>query len=131
MATYSKIWSGALSDVEEFICDAELDVADVELERDDDHLILESGYFVNVPSVNLHVREGTFCCADEDGDGYSPDFSLTVVCAADGEPSSWLYWEQDGMAVTLANFLRDRGFDLSAVSALPCELFVPAAEAES
>lgn len=120
-----KVWEGKLSDVEEQIAESDTFVDDLVLLKTDDSLVYKSGYWVFIPALNFNVHEGTFCCREENGE-YSPDFSIAIVCDADDDgPESYLYWEQDGMIVTLANYLHGRGCTIASISEMACELHMP------
>lgn len=122
---FKKIWTGKLSDAEEFIFEAELCIQDSILEQSEEHLIYKSGYYIYIPEIHLNAHEGTFCCKEEHTDKYTPDFSMTILCECNkpADSKEYLYWEQDGVIVTLANYLRDK--NIHDISNMTCELYVP------
>ena len=63
---------------------------------------------------------------------YLPDFSLTVIMEADSEKKEgeWLYYEQDGFEITLANY-RNGKMAMEAVSELSCFICIPDDEPET
>lgn len=72
----------------------------------DEHRIYVDDIRIVIPELGISVREGTFCNYDEEEENYLTDFSITLIYDADEEDASnYLYWEQDGPAVTIHNFL--------------------------
>ena len=63
--------------------------------------IVISGWSVYVESLNLTLRQGIACVWDEGERLFMPDFDVTVVYEGNIETQDWLYYEQDGMVVTL------------------------------
>lgn len=96
-----------LCDVEEAVSEMEelMDIADDIAEIDDDMQIVISGWSVYVESLNLTLRQGIACVWDEGERLFMPDFDVTVVYEGNIETQDWLYYEQDGMVVTLGNWL--------------------------
>ena len=115
-----------LCDVEEAVSEMEelMDIADDIAEIDDDMQIVISGWSVYVESLNLTLRQGIACVWDEGERLFMPDFDVTVVYEGNIETQDWLYYEQDGMVVTLGNWLNGR-FSCEQIEQLWCELVIP------
>lgn len=88
----------AVSDMEELI-GLEDDIAEI----DDDFQIVVSGWSIYVESMNLTLRQGIACVWDAEEGLFMPDFDVTIVYEGNIETQEWLYYEQDGMVVTLCN----------------------------
>ena len=110
---------GAVSEMEEL-----MDIADDIAEIDDDMQIVISGWSVYVESLNLTLRQGIACVWDEGERLFMPDFDVTVVYEGNIETQDWLYYEQDGMVVTLGNWLNGR-LSCEQIEQLWCELVIP------
>ena len=98
-----------LGDIEEVI--AEMDFSDTDddiAEIDADLEFWISGWYVVIPSLGIHVREGVACTFDEKDNMFMPDFDVTVVYEGEIASESWMYYEQDGILITLANWLNGR-----------------------
>ena len=97
-----------LGEVEEKLSEMEFeDRCDEIVEIDDDMQLVVSGWYVFIPGLSLYLRAGVACVYDEEAGMYMPDFDVTVLyeeLAAD----KWIYYEQDGFTVTLANWLNGR-----------------------
>ena len=115
-----------LCDVEEAVSEMEelMDIADDIAEIDDDMQIVISGWSVYVESLNLTLRQGIACVWDEGERLFMPDFDVTVVYERNIETQDWLYYEQDGMVVTLGNWLNGR-LSCEQIEQLWCELVIP------
>ena len=115
-----------LCDVEEAVSEMEelMDIADDIAEIDDDMQIVISGWSVYVESLNLTPRQGIACVWDEGERLFMPDFDVTVVYEGNIETQDWLYYEQDGMVVTLGNWLNGR-LSCEQIEQLWCELVIP------
>lgn len=115
-----------LCDVEEAVSEMEelMDIADDIAEIDDDMQIVISGWSVYVESLNLTLRQGIACVWDEGERLFMPDFDATVVYEGNIETQDWLYYEQDGMVVTLGNWLNGR-LSCEQIEQLWCELVIP------
>ena len=115
-----------LCDVEEAVSEMEelMDIADDIAEIDDDMQIVISGWSVYVESLNLILRQGIACVWDEGERLFMPDFDVTVVYEGNIETQDWLYYEQDGMVVTLGNWLNGR-LSCEQIEQLWCELVIP------
>ena len=111
-----------LCDVEEAVSEMEelMDIAEI----DDDMQIVISGWSVYVESLNLTLRQGIACVWDEGERLFMPDFDVTVVYEGNIETQDWLYYEQDGMVVTLGNWLNGR-LSCEQIEQLWCELVIP------
>ena len=115
-----------LCDVEEAVSEMDelMDIADDIAEVDDDMQIVISGWSVYVESINLTLRQGIACVWDEGERLFMPDFDVTVVYEGNIESQEWLYYEQDGMVVTLGNWLNGR-LSCEQIEQLWCEFIIP------
>lgn len=110
-------------EVEEVIAEMDLmEVPDDVMESDENYEIVISGWWVHIPELGLNLHEGIFCNYDEEEDAYLPDFSLTVVKEEGQE--EWLYYEQDGFLITLANYLHGK-MSLGQLEQLFCFIHIP------
>ena len=108
-----------LKQMEELI-DIEDDIAEI----DDEFQIVVSGWSVYVESLNLTLRQGISCVWDAEEGLFMPDFDVTIVYEGNIETQEWLYYEQDGMIVTLGNWLNGR-LSCEQIEQLWCELIIP------
>ena len=115
-----------LCDVEEAVSESEelIDIADDIAEIDEDMQLVISGWAVYIESLNLTLRQGIACVWDEGERLFMPDFDVTVVYEGNIETQDWLYYEQDGMVVTLGNWLNGR-LSCEQIEQLWCELVIP------
>ena len=115
-----------LCDVEEAVSemDEHIDVDDDIAEIDDDMQLVISGWYVYIESLNLSLRQGVACIWDEEEGLFMPDFDVTIVYEGNIETQEWLYYEQDGMVVTLGNWLNGR-LSCGQIEQLWCELIIP------
>ena len=141
-----------LIDVEEAVADMELaEIEDDIAETEEDMQLIISGWFVYIESLNLTLREGVVCVWDEEEQIFMPDFSVTVFYEGNMEtedaaaansriedsdlkqsgesmqsslPSDYLYYEQDGFVISLANWLNGR-MSVGEIEQLWCELVIP------
>ena len=92
-----------LGEIEEAVAEMEerIDIEDDIDEIDDDFQIFVSGWSVYVESLNLTLRQGIACVWDAEEGLFMPDFDVTIVYEGNIETQEWLYYEQDGMVVTL------------------------------
>ena len=99
-----------LSEIEEAVSDMEelIGLEDDIAEIDDEFQIVVSGWSVYVGSLNLTLRQGIACVWDAEEGLFMPDFDVTIVYEGNIETQEWLYYEQDGMVVTLGNWLNGR-----------------------
>lgn len=114
-----------IHEVEEVI--SEMDLSEVEddiAETDKDMQLVISGWYVNIPELNLNLREGVVCIWDEEEKLFMPDFAVTVIYEGDIEGKDWIYYEQDGFVVTLANLLNGR-LPVEQIEQLRCEIVIP------
>ncbi|MCQ4754680.1 MAG: hypothetical protein PHD56_06500 [Anaerostipes sp.] len=133
-----------IEEIEEVL--AEMDFSDVDddiAEIDEDFMIQVSGWYLFIPALGITVREGVACVFDEEEKMFMPDFDVTVlyegevdagnsrigdsVVRKSGEceqapiPADFLYYEQDGIVITLANWLNGR-MQIEAIEKLECVL---------
>ena len=115
-----------LGEVEEILAGMEqlAEVPDDIMESDEDYQIVISGWQVHIPELGLDLHEGIYCNYDEEEGGYLPDFAVTVV-KEEGQ-DEWLYYEQDGFLITLANYLHGKtDLDLGQLGQLSCFIHKP------
>lgn len=115
-----------LGEVEEILAEMEqlAEVPDDCLESDEDYQIVISGWQVHIPELGLNLHEGIFCNYDEEEGGYLPDFAITVV--KEKGQDEWIYYEQDGFVITLANYLHGKtDLDLTQLEQLSCFIRMP------
>lgn len=111
-------------EVEEMI--SEMDLSEVEddiAETDEDMQLVISGWYMNIPELNLKLREGVVCIWNEEEKLFMPDFAVTVIYEGDIEGKGWIYYEQDGFVVTLANWLNGR-LPVEQIEQLRCEIVI-------
>lgn len=112
-------------EVEEVISEMDLSEVDNDIaETDEDMQLVISGWYVHIPELNLNLREGVVCIWDEEEKLFIPDFAVTVICEGDIEVKDWIYYEQDGFVVTLANRLNGR-LPVEQIEQLRCEIVIP------
>lgn len=113
-----------LGEVEEILAEMEqlAEVADDIMESGEDYQIIISGWWVHIPELGLNLHEGIFCNYDEEEGGYLPDFAVTVVKEEGQE--EWIYYEQDGFLITLANYLHGKT-GLGNLEQLCCFIRIP------
>ena len=112
-------------EVEEVISEMDLlEVKDDIAETDEDMQLVISGWYVAIPELNLNLREGVVCVWDEEEKIFMPDFAVTVIYEGDIEGKEWIYYEQDGFVVTLANWLNGR-LSVEQIEQLRCEIVIP------
>lgn len=112
-------------EVEEVI--SEMDLSEVEddiAETDEDMQLVISGWYVNIPELNINLREGVACILDGEEKLFMPDFAVTVIYEGDIEGKEWIYFEQDGFVVTLENWLNGR-LPVEQIEQLRCEVVIP------
>ena len=107
-----------LIDVSDKLSEMDLSVvADDIAETDDNMQLVISGVIVRIPDLQLDLREGVVCMWDDEEEVFMPDFDVTVVYESGNEifvtqenerVSNYIYFEQDGMVITLANWLNGR-----------------------
>jgi hypothetical protein len=114
-----------LCEVEEAV--SEMDMAEIPddiVETEDEIQLVVSGWSVYVESLNLSLRKGVVCIWDEEEEMFLPDYAVTVVYEGEIAQDEWLYYEQDGFAITLANWLNGR-MPMEQIEQLWCELIMP------
>ena len=117
-----------LGEIEEIISEMEFeDRCDEIVEIDDDLQLRISGWYVVVPSLSLTLRAGVACAFDEEAGMFMPDFDVTVLYEDELMADKWIYYEQDGFTVTLANWLNGR-LPISNIETLECYLVIPDTE---
>lgn len=94
------------------------------VKMDDDSQIIVSGWSVYIESLNLTLRQEIVCVWGENENMFMPDFDITIVYEGKAEAQKWLYYEQDGMVVTLNNWFRGK-LSCKQLEQLECELVVP------
>ena len=115
-----------LYEVEEAIAEMDLsEVADDIAEVDDTMQLWISGWCVYVPELSLYLREGIVCVWDDEEKVFLPDFSVTVLYEGEAEKEKWLYYEQDGFVITLANFLHGKK-EAEEIEQCRCRIILPA-----
>ena len=94
-------------------------VDEIEFGSDEESKIVADNYKVLIPSLDLYAREGNMLVYDEDEDDWYADFSLTLIYNSKDER---LYWEQDGIEVSLYNFLNatNNSKSMEEISGLEC-----------
>ena len=100
------------------------DVPDDIMESGEDYQIVISGWRVHIPELGLDLHEGIFCNYDKEEGGYLPDFAVTVVKEEGQAEGEWIYYEQDGFVITLANYLHGKT-DLTHLEQLFCFIRLP------
>lgn len=121
-----------LREAEELVSEMDLvDVADDIMESEEGYLIVVSGWWVHISALGINLHKGVFCNYDENEKEYLPDFSLTAIMEADTEQpeGEWLYYEQDGFEVTLANYYSGR-LAMAEISELSCFICIPEEESD-
>lgn len=120
-----------LGEIEEAVAEMEelIDIEDDIAEIDDDFQIVVSGWSVYVESLNLTLRQGIACVWDEEEGLFMPDFDVTIVYEGNIETGysrsdASVVNEQDGMIVTLGNWLNGR-LSCEQIEQLWCELIIP------
>lgn len=117
-----------LGDIEEVISEMEFeDRCDEIVEIDDDLQLLISGWYVVIPSLSLSLRAGVACVFDEEAGMFMPDFNVTVLYEDELTADKWIYYEQDGFTITLANWLNGR-LPISNIETLECYPVIPDTE---
>lgn len=111
-----------LGEIEEILSEMDFSEADDDIaEIDEDFMIQVSGWYLLIPSLGITVRSGIACVFDEEEKMFMPDFDVTVLYEGEVDSGSWLYYEQDGIVITLANWLNGR-LQIEAIERLECVL---------
>lgn len=113
-----------LAEIEDAVAEMEelLDIPDELVEGNEEYRITRCGWWAYIPELDLCLHEGTFFIYDEDEQDFMPDFSLTLI-RKNGQ-DGWLYYEQDGFAISLANWLRGM-YTLLSIEEMECVLCKP------
>ena len=111
-----------LGEIEEILSEMDFSEVDDDIaEIDEDFMIQVSGWYLLIPSLGITVRSGIACVFDEEEKMFMPDFDVTVLYEGEVDSGSWLYYEQDGIVITLANWLNGR-LQIEAIERLECVL---------
>lgn len=114
-----------LGEVEDVLADMDLSEVDDDIaEVEGDKQLVISGWFVLIPELKLRLHAGVVGYWDEKLQGYMPDFTVTVVVEKDPAEEEYIYYKQDGMVLTMANWLHGR-FTMEEIEALRCEIVIP------
>lgn len=114
-----------LEEVEQIMEEMDLyDVADDILDLEDGYQLVLSGWYVVIPELRIRLHEGVVGYWDDELKDYMPDFGVTVVFPEDPAEKEYLYFEQDGMVVTMANWLSGRK-SIDAIEQLKCKIVIP------
>lgn len=90
-------------------------------ELDEDSGIIASGIRVVIPKLGVSARSGVFLNRYEDEDELVPDFSITLLYEQDEtDPNKYLYWEQDDIAISLCNYLRNKNISMNDICSCEC-----------
>ena len=118
-------------EIEEVI--SEMDLSELEddiAETDKDMQLVISGWHVHIAELNLNLREGVVCIWDAEEKLFMPDFAVTVIYEGGIENKEWIYYEQDGFVVTLANWLNGK-LPVEQIEQLRCEIIIPQKNVEA
>lgn len=111
-----------LGEIEEILSEMDFTEVDDDIaEIDEDFMIQVSGWYLLIPSLGIIVRSGIACVFDEEEKMFMPDFDVTVLYEGEVDSGSWLYYEQDGIVITIANWLSGR-MQIEAIERLECVL---------
>lgn len=114
-----------LEEVEQIMEEMDLyDVADDIVDLEDGYQLVLSGWYVVIPELRIRIHEGVVGYWDDELKDYMPDFGVTVVFPQDPSEKEYLYFEQDGMVVTMANWLSGRK-SIDAIEQLKCKIVIP------
>lgn len=84
----------------------EFDYSGISFLIDDSYVELYGDVWeLNVDGEKIYIREGTWFEKDYRGE-WQPDWSLTWFYYSEDEPNEYLYFEQDGIEVSVYNFLK-------------------------
>ena len=99
------------------------DIAIYDIRMDDNEQIETDGIRVDIPDLGYSARFGEYLRYYEEEDVYEADFSLTLIYDInERDPQKYLYWEQDGLAISLYNYLRasEEKKDVNDISEMKC-----------
>lgn len=85
------------------------DIEPEEVQVSEDSIISIEGPEVTIPDLGIVAREGTMLQKDDEDGEFYPDWSLTVLYEIGKTPAEYLYYEQDGILVSLHNYLNAIG----------------------
>lgn len=116
-----------LKDVEEYI-DANVDsfdFIDKVIKIDDTNEIR-----LEAPAIKINYRNtlyaifGTWCVFDKTTKVWEPDFSATLIYKENPlvTPNNYLYYESDGLYVSLYNYLSKLNGDISQLDDIDCKI---------
>ena len=113
-----------LAEIEDAVAEMEelFDIPDELVEGDEEYRITRCGWWAYISELDLCLHEGTFFVYDEDEQEFMPDFSLTLI--RENGQDGWLYYEQDGFVISLANWLHGT-HTLQSVEEMECVLCKP------
>lgn len=120
MITKCRLW-----EAEELI--SRMDLSEVEddiAETEEDFQIAVSGYYVIIPDMNLQLHDGILCNWNEAEQMFMPDAGVTVIYEVGADRSEYIYFEQDGMVISLYNLMNGK-ICVSRIEKLWCEIVVP------
>ena len=81
---------------------------EIEIPLNGDLVVLHKPFLkVYGDKETFYVAEGTYCNKNDKG-FFEADWSLTWVWTVENHPEQWLYYEQDGILVTLHNLFQGR-----------------------
>lgn len=113
-----------LMDVEEIVAEMDMsEVADDVVETDEQYQLVISGWYVYIPTLNMRLHEGIVCNWDEQAKMFMPDFSVTVLFEGEENEERYIYYEQDGMVITLANWLNGV-MSMDEIEQLKCKIVI-------
>ena len=72
----------------------------------------------------LYAIFGTWCVLDKTTKAWEPDFSVTLIYEENPllAPNNYLYYESDGLYVSLYNYLSKLNGDISQLDDIDCEI---------
>lgn len=112
-------------EVEELISEMDdHDIPEDEVDADEDLKLVVSGWCIRLLDLGIVLRTGVACVPDEETGVYMPDFDVTVVYENELDAEKWIYYEQDGMLVTVGNFYHGR-LSMDEIFDLKCQLVIP------
>ncbi|MCR5273717.1 MAG: hypothetical protein K6E13_12170 [Lachnospiraceae bacterium] len=90
--------------LEKYSEEESFEIDDLFVEIDEDSVLVATGPEIQIPELELACREGYMLTRYEDGE-MVPDWSLSVFYNMDDTAENYVYYEQDGILVSLHNFL--------------------------
>ena len=114
-----------MAEVEKNIEEMDLsEITDDVVELEEGYQLVVSGWYVHIPKLHLRLHEGVVGYWDEEMKEYMPDFCVTVIYLEDSAETEYLYYEQDGMFTTMANWLHGQ-MSMEEIEQLACEILIP------